>query len=169
MNKNYRIQGTRFASRGTGLICLDLTLDYKYLSRLARRLLYARHRRHPTLLQFEDPLKDAFAQGLGLIVPAAKVVFNIDERMRMFYTSRDAGCDVETIRFHFEELMAPWLLDMPSFTICKSESFYEQFSLERGYYYPRTKVAMREESLKLCSSAYEPAAVSAFPPHKTTQ
>jgi hypothetical protein len=157
MSKQYRFQGTRYASRQAGLLCLDLTLAWDYLSLLARRLLYCRHRRNPTLLQFEDPVEDAEALGIDCGVAATRVVLNIDERMRLFYSTRDNSCDIETIRFHFEELMAPWLLDMPTFTVCLSNSFYGSYALERHCCeYPRTRDALLMESLKFSFETGDP-------------
>jgi hypothetical protein len=91
---------------------------------VCRRLLIARRRYEPSLLQFSDDIKGMADVRSNRPFPVVQLVLNIDERMRLFFTTRDAGCDLETIRFHFEDLMFPWLTEgYRQHTICTSERF----------------------------------------------
>jgi hypothetical protein len=141
--KNFKFQGTRYASRAAGYFALEASISYHWVTIIARRLLYARHRRSPDLLQFLE------AHGTAIAIDHLKsdevrdLVLNIDERMRLFITCRDPRCDIETIRFHFEELMYPWLTGAKSHTICTSQNFFVDHGLEeKRMVYPRSKYGL---------------------------
>gem|GEM_PF-5200290 len=76
-------------------------------------------------------------------------MLNIDERMRLYFSTRDPGCDIETIRFNFEELAFPWLIEQSVHTICISRRFFSDYRYpcdeERAY--PRTKYVLTQSYL----------------------
>lgn len=135
----YSIQGTRYAAQERGYRRMRLRVELDYLAEVARIMMYARHRRGPKLLQFdacqgiaEDDLGDTYR---------AFMTLNVDERMRLYFSTRDPGCDIETIRFNFEELAFPWLLEQMRHTICTSRRFFDEYRYpeEQARVYPRTK------------------------------
>jgi len=131
MAVNYNIQGTRYASRGRGYRCLRLRVEIAYIEEVARILMYARHRRNRTLLQF-DACQGIAEDDLGSTYKAF-MILNVDERMRLSFSTRDPGCDLETIRFNFEELAFPWLTEQPAHTICTSRNFCSEYGFPEKF------------------------------------
>lgn len=71
-----------------------------------------------------------------------RCVLNIDERSRLFFTTRSLACDVETIKFNYEELAFPWFIGLASHTICVSKSFFHEFGTAAEQMYPRSKYVL---------------------------
>jgi hypothetical protein len=140
MTKIYRIQGEHRRTSRLDHHCLCLALSSGDIEAINRRLMYARHRRYPKLLQFDQPIKAHvhFRNGNKFLVDHC--VLNIDECSRLFFTTRDPNRDIETIKFHFEELTFPWMVGLDSHTICVSRHFWSDFGSEAelALWYPRT-------------------------------
>lgn len=142
MTKLYRIQGERFSSRHVGYRCLYLHLSIAQLADAARHLLYARHRRDRKLHQVEHHVDGWTHDPDGQEVRIDRYVLNIDERSRLFFTTRSLAYDVETIKFNYEELAFPWVIGMASHTICVSKSFFHKFGTAAEQMYPRSKYVL---------------------------
>ena len=135
----YRIQGTQYATQKLGLRLLHVTLEIAYLAEVARILMYARHQPRPCPLQFHSC--SGIADDDWSSVFEVELTLNVDEEMRLFFRARHPDSDLETIRFNFEELTFPWLLDLGAHTICTSDRFFDDncFNEELDRPDPRTK------------------------------
>ena len=150
----YSIQGTRYAAQGRGYRRLRLRVEFAYIAKVARIMMYARHRRNPTPLRF-DACQGVAEDHLGNTYNVLTTL-NVDERMRLYFNTRDHGCDIETIRFHFEELAFPWLVEQTVHTICISQRFFDDYRYpsDQERTYPRTKYVLTQSYLDGSYSRY---------------
>jgi hypothetical protein len=157
MSINFCIQGTRYASHTAGFRLLYVKLDISFIAKAARILMYGRHRRNPSLLQFtagEGTTEDDLGTKHEI-----DLILNVDERMRLFFSTRDPGCEIETIRFNLEELAFPWLLGQAEHTICTSRRFFDSYCFQRESWraYPHTKDVLTQCYVSGCSCQAEGA------------